>query len=102
MHVFGCIVTKTTSHVRNHITTKTSLLHLKTLFNKTSSKFHTSVLHQNNPLNTLNDIYNQFAVTLIDKAIGKVAFICRRFYALVLRKELGLDLNNTGTNKTYI
>ena len=74
----------------------------KTLFNKTSSKFHTSVLHQNNLLNTLNDIYNQFAVTLIDKAIGKVAFICRRFYALVLRKELGLDLNNTGTNKTYI
>ena len=71
----------------------------KTLSNKTSSKFE---LHQTNPLNTLNDIYNQFAVTPVDKAIGNVAFICRRFHAIFLRKELGLDLNNTGTNKTYI
>ena len=71
----------------------------KTLSYKTSSKF---VLHQKNPLNTLNDIYNQFAVTPVDKAIGNVAFIGRRFYAIFFRKELGLDLNNTGTNETYI
>ena len=75
---------------------------IKILFNKTSSNFHKSVHHQNNPLVTLNDIYNQFVVTPIHEATGNVAFICQQFYALVLMKELGLDLNNTGTSKTYI
>ena len=66
---------------------------MKTLFKKTSSKFHKSVLHQNRPSNILNNIYNQFVVTLIDKAIGNVEFICQRFYALILIKELDLELN---------
>ena len=74
-----------------------------TLANKISSKFHESELLQNNLLNTLNDIHNQFVVTPIDKANGNVAFICQRLYALVLIKELGfLDHNNTGTNNTHI
>ena len=38
----------------------------------------------------------------IDKANGNVAFICQRFYAIVLIEELGLDHDNTATNKTYI
>ena len=75
---------------------------MKMLSNKTSSKFHKSVLEQNNPLNILNDIHNQFVVTPIDKVNGNVAFICQQFYALVLVEELGLDHNNTGTSKTYI
>ena len=50
----------------------------------------------------MNDIHNQLVVTPIDKAGGNVAFICQQFYALVLIKELGLDHNNTATNKTFI
>ena len=69
---------------------------------KASSKFYKSVLHQNNPLSALNDIPNQFVVPSIDKANGNVALICQPFYPLVLIKELGLDHNNTDTNKTYI
>ena len=59
--------------------------------NKTSSKFHTIVLQQSSPLSTLNDIHNQFVVTLIDKASGNVACIYQRFYAHVVIKELGWD-----------
>ena len=50
----------------------------------------------------MNDIHNQFAVTPIDKANGNAAFVCERFYTLVLLKELDLDHNNIGTNITYI
>ena len=74
---------------------------INTLFNKTSLKFHKSVLDQVNPLNTLNDIHSQFFVTPPDKANGKVAFICQRLNAFVLIKELRLDHNNTGTNNAY-
>ena len=49
----------------------------------------------------MNDIHNQF-VTSLNEADGNIAFICQYFYALVLMKELGLDHNNTGINKTYI
>ena len=42
---------------------------IKTLSNKTSSKFHKGVLQQNSPLNTLNDIHHQFVVTALDKAM---------------------------------
>ena len=41
---------------------------IRTFFRKVSSKFHKSVLQQNKPLNTLNDIPNWFVVTQIDKA----------------------------------
>ena len=63
--------------------------------NKTSPKFHKSVLQQNNPL-------NEFVVTPIHKVHGNVAFICQQFYALVLMKERDVDHNNTGTKKTFI
>ena len=35
-----------------------------------------------------------------DAINGNVAFICQRFYATVLIKEIDLNYNNTGTNKT--
>ena len=75
---------------------------LKTLSYKTFLKFHKSVFQQNNPLYSLNGIQDQFVVTTVDKANGNVAFICQQFDALFLIKELDSDLNNTGTNKTYI
>ena len=53
-------------------------------------------------MNILNNIRNQFAATLIDKAKANIAFICQLFYRLVYIKELDLDHNNTGTTKAYI
>ena len=43
-----------------------------------SSKFHMSVLQQNDPLNAVNDIHNQFG--------GNIVFICQHFCAYVLIK----------------
>ena len=42
---------------------------------------------------TLNDIHNQFVVTQIDKANGNIAFICQRFDAFVVMKEMSVDYN---------
>ena len=50
---------------------------IRTFFRKVSSKFHESVLQQNKPLNTLNDIHNWFVVTQIDKANKDVEVICQ-------------------------
>ena len=50
---------------------------IRTFFRKVSSKFHKSVLQQNKPLNTLNDIHNWFVVTQIDKANKDVEVICQ-------------------------
>ena len=47
---------------------------IRTFFRKVSSKFHESVLQQNKPLNTLNDIHNWFVVTQIDKTNNQVIF----------------------------
>ena len=75
---------------------------LKTLSNKTFSKFRKSLLQQNNSLNTLDDTHNQLLPPQQINLIGNIGFICQQLYALVVKKDLGLDHNNTGTNKTYI
>ena len=49
---------------------------IKTLSNKTSSKFRKSVLHQSKSLNTLNNIQNQFIVNAICKANRNFIFLC--------------------------
>ena len=46
----------------------------------------------------LHDIHSKFVVVPIDKAISNVALVCKRFYASVIVKELGLgDGNCTNT-----
>ena len=47
----------------------------------------------------LRDLLSKFVIAPIDKATGNVSFICQRFYALVLAKELGLI---GSSNKTYV
>ena len=47
----------------------------------------------------LKKLHNKYVITPIDKAAGNVTFICKRFYATVLIKELGLD--GTVGNATY-
>ena len=41
----------------------------------------------------LQKLHDSFVTVPIDKASNNVAFICKRFYALVLLKELGLLIN---------
>lgn len=40
---------------------------------------------------SLKNLLNNYAVTPTDKANVNPAFICQRFYALALVKELGVD-----------
>ena len=49
------------------------------------------VLKDRQSLSYLKDLQKQFVLAPIDKASGNIAFICKRFYAQVLVKELGLD-----------
>lgn len=65
-------------------------------------KLKSPVLRQNNPLKTLNYIYNQLLVTPEEKADVKIGFISNWFYAVVPIKELCLDYNSNGTNITHI
>ena len=48
----------------------------------------------------LDDINKAFVVVPIDKAIGNIALVCKRFYASVVTREL--RLNNNSSTDTYI
>ena len=50
-------------------------------------------------INSLQQLHSNYVIAPIDKASGNVAVICKRFYAMVLFKELGIC--NSGTTKTY-
>ena len=45
-------------------------------------------------LKELQSIHDHFVVVPVDKASSNYSFICKKFYILVLLKELGFDLNN--------
>ena len=47
----------------------------------------------------LKKLHDRDVICPIDKAANNVAVICKKFYALVLMKELGLISNNN--NNTY-
>ena len=51
------------------------------------------VLRNRECVAALEDLKERFIITPIDKAAGNVAFICKRFYAQILLKELGLDVH---------
>lgn len=42
----------------------------------------------------LEKIQENFIIVPIDKAAGNISIICKRFYAMILVKELGLNANN--------
>ena len=68
------------------------------LRNKTNILKNTPVLEQQLVKEDLNKIHEQYVLTPIDKAGGNIAIICKRFYAKILIKELGI--NNSAEN-TY-
>ena len=43
----------------------------------------------------LNNIHKDFAEVLIDKATRNIALVCKRVYASVIAKELGLNGNSS-------
>ena len=51
---------------------------------------------------SLQELQRDYIITPIDKANGNIAFTCKRFYALTLLKELGIEPNNNvSTSDTY-
>ena len=64
-----------------------------------------NIYHQENSLDSpdikkaLDFIHSKYVVVPVDKASGNIALVCKRFYALVIAKELGLGLNNS--TQTY-
>ena len=67
---------------------------IKSSNTKLINKDHGAIQH-------LKDLHSNFVITPIDKAAGNVAIICKRFYAEILVKELGLN-NQSLTNTTYL
>ena len=63
---------------------------ISALKSSVKSEFVAEVLKTDNCLKALEDLHQQFVIAPIDKASGNVSFICKRFYADVLAKELGL------------
>ena len=57
------------------------------------------VLKDPDCVNALQQFHSDFVIAPIDKATGNVAVICKRFYAMVLFKELGIS--ESSTTKTY-
>ena len=61
------------------------------------------VLKDTTVKNTLKSLKDKFVIVPIDKAANNVAFICKRFYASVIAKELNYKVqpNHDDINKTY-
>lgn len=51
---------------------------------------------------SLKNLLNNYAVTLTDKANVNPVFICQRFCALALVKELGVDGDRTSNHSNYV
>ena len=66
---------------------KSRIKSLKTSFN---SDFIQEVLRNPGCEKSLEELHRKFVIVPIDKASGNVGFVCKRFYAEVLLKELGL------------
>ena len=69
------------------------------LKNKVKPVKHNSVFKCKDAQYNLKNLQEKFVLVPVDKASNNIAFICKRFYATVIVKELGL-INNS-TKKTY-
>ena len=49
--------------------------------------------------NAFDNVHKDFVVVSIDKATGNIVLVCKRFYASVITRELGL--NNNSSTDTY-
>ena len=67
--------------------------------NKLYTNKHRDYLSSLDIKNTLDNIHKTFVVVPIDKATGNIVLVCKRFYASVITRELGL--NNNSSTDTY-
>ena len=58
------------------------------------------VLKDKTALSDLRALQEKYVIVPVDKATGNLALICKRHYASVLVKELGLSVNNPSLNYT--
>ena len=56
--------------------------------NNNSVKYYKNLLEQKDPLDTLNNIRNEFVVIPTDRANGNDGFNSQRFYALFIKKRI--------------
>ena len=73
---------------------------IEQLKSKVDTNRYNSTLNNKESAEELERLHRQFVIAPIDKASGNVAFICKRFYAEVLVRELGL--REGYSNNTYI
>lgn len=64
------------------------------------TKFTSEVLKTDECMKALKQLQDTYVITPIDKAANNIAFICKRFYATILVKELGL--HSSAGNETYV
>ena len=69
------------------------------LTNKLCTNKHKNSVSSPDVINALDSIHKDFVVVSIDKATGNIALVCKRFYASVITRELGL--NNNSSTDTY-
>ena len=67
--------------------------------NKLYANEHRDCLSFPNVKNALDNIHKDFVDVPLDKATGNIALVCKRFYASVITRELGL--NNNSFTDTY-
>ena len=58
---------------------------------------HHSILKLQPSKECLSDLHSRYVMVPVDKAANNIAFICKRFYAMVLLQELGLIGSTTST-----
>ena len=67
------------------------------LTNKLYTNKHMGCLSSPDVKKALDIIHKDFVVVSIDKATGNIALVCKRFYASVVTRKLGLN-NNSSTD----
>ena len=69
------------------------------LTNKLYTNKYMGCLSSPDVKNALDNIHKDFAVVRLHKATANIALVCKRFYASVITRELGL--NNNSSTDTY-
>ena len=54
-------------------------------------KEHVSILKDKDIINYIEQLHKDFVICSIDKAANNYVIICKKFYVLTLKKELGID-----------
>ena len=72
------------------------------IVNKSNFESLKPLLEQKSIKDSLKALHERFVICPIDKAASNVAFVCKRFYASILLKELDLYSINSNDDSTYI